>query len=243
MNNTVGVIAVTVSAITGAAVGYAIAHWRLSSIFAAKSDSEIAEMDQYYRDKYNDHEEVVEEPEEDETSEVLNAKDEVTVIPHLSRNPMEDVKYSKILGDNDYGSGVVLVDEKPKIKNTPDTDENPNHILLTSDEAGLEGYDHYDVIYLTYFYNEDLLLDFMFSRVTEPYEYIGNLALPKPKDSEDHRIVCVLNHEENILVEVTIDMRPLPDTVYERHQDYVRARWLEIQEEADARREKKGGDA
>lgn len=242
MTNPVGNLTIAISAVVGLVTGYSIAHWRLSTIFNQKSDAEIEEMRQYYLEKYSDEDT---EPEVEDENIASKAD---SPLPESIVHPEKRVQYDKLRGRY---SSVDEVDEDVD----PEDDDGPSkheykpgddtHVFATSEEIGYDEYGYGEVeTYLTYYYHEDLLVNFWGDRVERPEEFIGNLTLPKPPEGDDILEVNIINHSEECVVNVMVEVTPPPTNTYNRNEEYIKTRWLELQEEGQARRDNKkvGGE-
>lgn len=242
MTNPVGNLTIAISAVLGLVTGYSIAHWRLSTIFNQKADAEIEDMRQYYMAKYPD-EETDPTPEEENVASIADSP-----LPESIVRPEDRVDYNKLRGR--YISEEEVDEEvDPEDDDGPSKHEHkagePKHVFATSEEIGFDEYGYGDEItYLTYYYHEDLLVNFWGERVIRPEEYIGNLTLPKPPEGDDILEVNIINHAEECVVNVMVEVTPPPTNTYNKNEEYIKVRWLELQEEGQARRDKKkvGGD-
>lgn len=232
-------VAITLSTLVGLSAGYAIAHWRLSSIFAAQADAEIDEMRNYYENKYNPRDEVEEggveytdtmptapSPMPDVHVDPDNRVEYHNVVSGLYRTPGDDLS-KELVEDEEQDMLDELHEERGYAAATPD-ERTPTHEVITSEEMAQNIYEYDDMIYLTYHYHEDLLVDFWGNRV-EPEAYIGKTPIPKPED-DDSIELCVINHETQSLVEVTVQVEPMADGVYRKNEEYIKRRFLELQE-------------
>lgn len=253
MSAPVGTITVTLSVLVGLTAGYTIAHWRLSSIFAKRSDAEIEEMRQYYEDKYNPQpKEEVEKPDQPDMAD--------SPLPEAVVDPLTKVDYSKIVQNQYTKENPRFIDRRGEILDEDDDEEetdpeeedyqrqkpNASFEAVTSEVLALNEYDYDEMIYLTYHYHEDLLTDFWGYQVDRG-EYIGNIVIPKPKNDTEVEELCVINHEKEALVEVSVSIDPLPDSVYGKNEAYIKRRWTELQEAGLRNRARKeqeeGGEA
>lgn len=249
MKTPMGVFMITLSAAAGLAAGYSIAHWRLSSIFADKADAEIEDMRQYYEKRYAPQ---IEE-EEDESAEEVSARQVMadSPLPEVVVDPDERVDYHRVV-ETMYRVPLSPQDSSDEEDDLEDLQEGPSPIthekgdpsyeVVSSEVMGMNEYGYEETVFLTYHYHEDLLVDFWGTQV-DPRHYIGNLPIVKPEEGEDATEMCVINHDEKKLINITIDVSPIPDSVYGKNEAYIKKRWLELQEAGARRRAREEGES
>lgn len=233
MSTPMGVVAITLSAAAGLAAGYSIAHWRLSSIYADKADAEVEDMRKYYEDRYNPQPEEGDESVEEETARQVMAD---SPLPEAVVDPESRVDYHRVV-ETHYRVPFQTIpidddedDEEDAGLGLPQHEEgDPLYEIVTSEVLGMNEYGYEETIFLTYHYHEDLLVDFWGQQV-DPKQYIGLTPMPKPGEDEDVIELCVVNHKEQTLVNITIDVTPIPDSVYGKNEEYIKRRWVELQE-------------
>lgn len=232
-------VLVPISAAVGLASGYAIAHWRLSSIFADQADAEIEEMRAHYEERYN--------PQPEEESESVNDihPSADSPLPAAIVEDEDRVEYHKVVSGH-YRMpinevGIVEDDEEFEPGKIVHEDGQDLYEVVSSEVMGMNEYEYDDTVYLTYHYHEDLLVDFWGQRV-RPESYIGKLPIPKPEDNGDSINMCVVNHADKMLVDITIDVDPIPNGTYAKNEEYIKARWLELQEASERLRARERGE-
>lgn len=237
----VGMIAtVSVALLSGLASGYAIAHWRLTREYEVKVDTEIEEMRQYMEARYRDQvaeEEPDAEPEDlDHISlalEGLKTKRKESKI--ADRDIKDDEPYFRYYSNGvpdtgEEGEHVDMSEEDTPTTRVNKTVSSTDYEVVDLDTFNAHTYD--TTLHFTYHYDEELLVDFWKAQIDDDdrHIYIGDIEFTRPEAWEDESDLYILNHVEKMAVHVNINVLPIPDDVYERHEAYIKQRFKEKHE-------------
>lgn len=237
----VGMIAtVAVAFLSGLASGYAIAHWRITREYEVKVDTEIEEMRQYLESKYQVDEVSAEgetEPEEQDHIESALAdlkrnREESRIADRELKDDMPYFRYysNGVPDTGEEGEHVDMSEEDTPTTRVNKTVSTEDYEVVDQDTFNAHTYD--TTLHFTYHYDEELLLDFWNARINDDdrYIYLGDIEFTRPEAWEDEVDLYILNHVEKLAVHVNISVLPIPDDVYERHEEYIKNNFREKHE-------------
>ena len=234
---------ISVALLSGLASGYTLARWLIKHKLERQADLEIEEMRLYYERKYASKQETGANADtQDDYSDEVNSATE-SAIENLIRNTNSDEK----IGERKIGNDVQY--HRYFSNGELDTDEEGEHVDMSEEETPTKRIDRtvssedYEIVddetfrnhtlettlHLTYHYDEELLLDFWGERIDDEHRdlYLGDIEFTRPEAYEDESDLYVLNHIENVAVHVNISVLPIPDAVYDRHEEFIKNKFKE----------------
>lgn len=236
----------------GVVIGYGLAWWKLSAEFEDRIAEETSAVADHYREKFYPPKDVDED---------ISHRDESPMTPSVgeklvkveTRAPEDMVDYANIVtqyisrGDDDEEDDDVEYDDDdagPYV-DAEYEEGQPLYERVTHDVLMLNEYGYEAPIHFTYHIHEDLLVDFWGERIPDPEFYVGDLLVPQGDRSEEDKIfdpeyLCVVNHDQKILVEVTMDPRPVEETTYAKNEAYIKKRWSELKNAHENKSRKEG---
>ena len=238
-----GVFATAVVALlSGFASGYALAHYQLTRDFEDRVDTEVEEMREYMLAKYGDN---------DMSEESQDSEEEVSTDSHnpieaeladlkkqrserkIGESPLKDHKpYYRFHSDGvpdtgEEGEHVDMSEEDTPTKRVKKSVSNGSYEVVQGNDFNGHGYD--TTLHFTYYYDEDLLLDFWRNQIEDNDRrmYVGDVEFERPAEHEDETDIYILNHVDKLAIHVNITVFPIPDDVYDLHEEYIKNRFSE----------------
>lgn len=180
--------------IFGAAIGSVIT-WRfVKDKYARMADAEIADMEEYYSDKYSEKENT-----EDDSSEPVKKAE--TIKYHQP----DLFEYAKVLNDNGYTNYSNVEEAAEEIKRGVKDLNNEPYVISPSEFGELD----YEQESLTY-YADGVLTDQQGNVIEDPDELVGPNFEDHFGEYEDDS-VFVRNENEKIDYEILKDLRNFSD--------------------------------